>query len=210
MPEYLKIAVFASGKGSNLKAIIDAINSKELSNVEITCVISNRKDAGALEIARVNGIPAYFLNLKDFSSEEEFVSEVLQVLQRHSVNFIVLAGYLKLLNPLIVKSFRNRILNIHPALLPKYGGKGMYGLNVHRAVLANGEKYSGVTVHIVDEEYDHGPIIMQEKVEISPDETPESLEKKIQLVEHRIYPQAIKLFADEKIKIGSEIIINDK
>lgn len=209
MSEYLKIAVFASGKGSNLKALIDAIKQQVLNNAEIVCVISNKKDAGALAIAQENDIPAYYLSRNNFLSEDDFVSEILKVLNLHSVNFIVLAGYLKLLNPMIVKTYKNRILNIHPALLPKYGGKGMYGLNVHRAVLANHERFSGATVHIVDEEYDHGPIVIQEMVEISSDETPESLEKKVQAIEHRIYPEAIKLFVDGKIKILDNIIIHD-
>ncbi len=207
MNEGLKIAVFASGKGSNLQAIIDAIESGKLLNSEVVCVISNKKDAGALEIAKSNGISAYYIASENYSNRDDFDSAIIDVLNFHSVNLILLAGYLKLLSPIIVQKYRNRILNIHPALLPKFGGKGMYGLNVHRAVIESGEKISGATVHLVDEEYDHGPIIIQESVELDPDETPESLQKKIQKIEHKIYPEAVKLFAEGKIKIQNEIIM---
>lgn len=207
MNERLKIAVFASGRGSNLQAIIDAIESGKLLNSKVVCVISNKKDAGALEIAKSNSISAYYIASENYSSREDFDSAIIDVLNFHSVNLILLAGYLKLLSPIIVQKYRNRILNIHPALLPKFGGKGMYGLNVHRAVIESGEKISGATVHLVDEEYDHGPIIIQESVELDPDETPESLQKKIQKIEHKIYPEAVKLFAEGKIKIQNEIIM---
>lgn len=208
MAEELKIAVFASGKGSNLKAILDAIKERRLINTAVVCVISNKKDAGALEIAKFNSIPAYYINQSNYSNSDDFDAAIIEVLIRHSVNFIVLAGYLKLLSPRIVRQYKDRILNIHPALLPKFGGKGMYGLNVHRAVIECGEKISGATVHLVDEEYDHGPIVLQESIELDPDETPESLQKKIQEIEHRIYPEAIKLFVEGKF-IEKEIINNE-
>lgn len=208
MAEELKIAVFASGKGSNLKAILDAIKERRLINTAVVCVISNKKDAGALEIAKYNNIPAYYISQSNYSNSDDFDAAIIEVLIRHSVNFIVLAGYLKLLSPRIVRKYKDRILNIHPALLPKFGGKGMYGLNVHRAVIECGEKISGATVHLVDEEYDHGPIVLQESIELDPDETPESLQKKIQEIEHRIYPEAIKLFVEGKF-IEKEIINNE-
>ncbi|RCK77685.1 MAG: Phosphoribosylglycinamide formyltransferase [Ignavibacteriae bacterium] len=208
MAEELKIAVFASGKGSNLKAILDAIKERRLINTAVVCVISNKKDAGALEIAKYNNIPAYYISQSNYSNSDDFDAAIIEVLIRHSVNFIVLAGYLKLLSPRIVRKYKDRILNIHPALLPKFGGKGMYGLNVHRAVIECGEKISGATVHLVDEEYDHGPIVLQDSIELDPDETPESLQKKIQEIEHRIYPEAIKLFVEGKF-IEKEIINNE-
>lgn len=208
MAEELKIAVFASGKGSNLKAILDAIKERRLINTAVVCVISNKKDAGALEIAKFNSIPAYYISQSNYSNSDDFDAAIIEVLIRHSVNFIVLAGYLKLLSPRIVRKYKDRILNIHPALLPKFGGKGMYGLNVHRAVIECGEKISGATVHLVDEEYDHGPIVLQDSIELDPDETPESLQKKIQEIEHRIYPEAIKLFVEGKF-IEKEIINNE-
>lgn len=206
MLEDLKIAVFASGKGSNLNAIINAINNGMIPNTQIVCVISNNSDSGALQIGKNFGISSYHISRKQFISDDKYNTAIMKVLESHNTNFIVLAGYMKLLDTSIVQRYRNRILNIHPALLPKYGGKGMYGRYVHEKVLACGEKYSGVTVHIVDEEYDHGPIVLQVQVEISEKETPESLERKIQNLEHKIYPEAIKLFAEGRVKVENQIV----
>lgn len=206
MLEDLKIAVFASGKGSNLNAIINAINNGMIPNTQIVCVISNNSDSGALQIGKNFGISSYHISRKQFISDDKYNTAIMKVLESHNTNFIVLAGYMKLLDTSIVQRYRNRILNIHPALLPKYGGKGMYGRYVHEKVLACGEKYSGVTVHIVDEEYDHGPIVLQVQVEISDKETPESLERKIQNLEHKIYPEAIKLFAEGRVKVENQIV----
>lgn len=202
MPLPLNIAVFASGRGSNFQAILTAIQNRTITNAQIVLVVSNRADAGALDIARVHSIPALHLDRKQFASDEEFTAAVLRTLEEHGVNFIVLAGYLKKLSSEVVRRYRNRIVNIHPALLPRFGGKGMYGIHVHEAVIQSGAKISGATVHLVDEEYDHGPIILQRAVEVSSNDTPESLAEKVLQIEHTLYPEAIRLFAEGKVKVN--------
>ncbi len=206
----MNIAVFASGRGSNLMAILNAIKEGKL-NAKISVVISNNSNAGALEIARANGIDALHISRKQFSSDEEYVQKILNELKSRNVELIVLAGYMKKIPSEIIKEYPNRILNIHPALLPSFGGQGMYGLNVHKAVIESGVKITGVTVHIVDEEYDHGPIVMQKAIEVRDDDTPETLAERVLKVEHEIYPQAIKLFVEGKIKVsGRKVIIKDE
>ncbi|CUT04799.1 phosphoribosylglycinamide formyltransferase-1 [Candidatus Chrysopegis kryptomonas] len=206
----MNIAVFASGRGSNLMAILNAIKEGKL-NAKISLVISNNSNAGALEIARANGIDALHISRKQFSSDEEYVQKILNELKSRNVELIVLAGYMKKIPSEIIKEYPNKILNIHPALLPAFGGQGMYGLNVHKAVIESGVKITGVTVHIVDEEYDHGPIVMQRAVEVRDDDTPETLAERVLKVEHEIYPQAIKLFVEGKIKVsGRKVIIKDE
>jgi len=200
--EVLNIAVFASGRGTNFEAILRAIESGKLHNLSIAAVISNNSDAPVLTIARENNIPAYHLSQKQFPSEEKFDEAILDVFDRHGVNFIVLAGYMKKLSTNLVRKFHNRILNIHPALLPKFGGKGMYGMHVHEAVIHSGDKISGVTVHIVDEEYDHGPIVRQRTVAVDENETPETLATKIHAIEHQLYPEVLQLFADDRVRVN--------
>ena len=174
-------------------------------------VISNNSNAGALEIARANGIDALHISRKQFSSDEDYVNRILCELKSRNIELIVLAGYMKKIPPEIIREYPNRILNIHPALLPAFGGLGMYGMNVHKAVIDYGVKITGVTVHIVDEEYDHGPIVMQRAVEVRDDDTPETLAERVLKVEHEIYPQAIKLFVEGKVKIsGRKVIIKNE
>ncbi len=197
---HLRLAVLASGRGSNLEAILRAIERREL-DAEVVVVISNNSTAGALEIARAHGIAAVHLSSRQFATQEEFDQAFLNLLERHGVNFIALAGYLKMLSPTVVRAFRHRILNIHPALLPSFGGKGMYGHYVHEAVLAYGCKVSGATVHLVDEEYDTGPPVMQECVPVHEDDTPETLAARVLTVEHRIYAQALQLFAEDRVVV---------
>lgn len=197
----LNIAVLASGRGSNFQAILEAIEEGKIRNASIVVVISNNSDAGALEIARANNIPALHLSRKHFSSEEEFNKKLLNVLDQYTVNLIALAGYMKKLDPCVIQKYKNRIINIHPALLPAFGGKGMYGMHVHEAVLNYGAKVSGATVHIVDEGYDQGPIVLQQAIEVAEDETPESLAAKILTVEHQLYPEAVRLFAENQITV---------
>ena len=182
----LNIAVFGSGRGSNFQAILQAMEKGKLPGVRIVLVIGNNSGAGILEIAREHGIPALPLSERQFPGEEEFVSKLLHVLSEHNVNFIALAGYMKRLHPRVIKAYRNAIVNIHPALLPKFGGKGLYGMHVHEAVIAAGEKISGATVHIVDEEYDHGRIVLQQTVAVDPQDTPETLAAKVLQLEHKI------------------------
>ena len=169
--------------------------------VQVVVLISNKSDAGAMEIARAHKIPTQHLSQKMFSSEEALAKAMLDVLGRERADFIVLAGYLKKIPAQVIRQYRNRIINIHPALLPLFGGDGMYGHRVHESVLASGEKISGATVHLVDEEYDHGQIVMQKTVDITPEETPDSLAAKVLKVEHEIFPLALKAFAEGRVKI---------
>jgi len=191
----LNIAVFGSGRGSNFHAILDAIKSDKIPHTRIACIISNNSGAGILELAHENSLPAYHLSQKQFGSEEEFVNRMLALLRMHDVNFIALAGYMKLLPSRIIAEYRGRIVNIHPALLPKFGGRGMYGSRVHEAVLAAGETYSGATVHLVDEVFDHGAILLQKAVPVLANDSPESLAARVLQIEHEIYPEAIRQFA---------------
>lgn len=197
----LNIAVFASGKGSNFRAILDAIKAGKIQNAQIVLVISNNSDAGALVTACENNIPTLHISRKQFNSDEDFNDALLARLSAYNVNFIVLAGYMKKIDARIVRVFKNRMINIHPALLPKYGGNGMYGMNVHEAVIVNKERFSGATVHIVDEEYDHGQIILQKTVQVEENDTPETLATRVLQIEHEIYPEAIRLFSEGKVKI---------
>ncbi len=198
----LNLAIFASGRGSNFEAILRAIDTGKLHNVSVAVVISNNSDAPVLTIAREHNIPSYYLSHKQFSSDQEFVSRIFNVFDEHRVNFIILAGYMKKLPTSLIEKFRNRILNIHPALLPKFGGKGMYGMHVHEAVINSGEKVSGATVHIVDEEYDRGPIVKQLIVRVESGETPETLATKVHALEHELYSEVLQLFADERVRIN--------
>lgn len=195
----LNVAVLGSGRGSNFQAILNAIDAGTLQGVRIALVLSNNSGAGILNIARSRGLPAVHMSEKQFHNEPSFVDAFLATLHRHGADFVALAGYMKRVPPRVIATFRNRIVNIHPALLPKFGGKGMYGIHVHEAVLAAGEKVSGATVHIVDEEYDRGPIVLQRQVAVRPDDTPETLAARVLQVEHQIYPEALGLLADGRM-----------
>jgi phosphoribosylglycinamide formyltransferase-1 len=197
----LKLGILASGRGSNFQAIWNSIQAGQL-HAQVQVVISNNADAGALDFARTQGLPAVHLARNQYDSKESFVQAFLKTLDDYEVNFIVLAGYMKLLSPEIVRAFRNRIINIHPALLPAFGGKGMYGHFVHEAVLAQGCKISGVTVHLVNEEYDQGPIVAQQCVPVLEPDTPESLAARVLKVEHIIFSQALQLFAEERVEVA--------
>jgi phosphoribosylglycinamide formyltransferase-1 len=196
----MNIAIFASGRGSNFQAILSAIDTGLLS-ARVTVLISNRSDAAALDIARARKIQTSHLSQKMFPSEEALVEAMLNVLSQQRVELLVLAGYMKKIPLQVVRRYRNRIVNIHPALLPSFGGAGMYGHFVHEAVIASGMKVSGATVHLVDEEYDRGPIVMQKTVEIIQEDTPDLLAAKVLKIEHEIYPLALKAFAEGKVKI---------
>lgn len=194
----MNIGVFASGRGSNFQAILDAIQQRILS-ARVTLVLSNKSDAGALEIARTHALPALHLSQKQFPDEDSFAAAMLAALTNHEVQLVALAGYLKKIPGAVVRQYRNRILNIHPALLPSFGGPGMYGHYVHEAVIASGAKVSGATVHLVDEEYDRGPIVLQQVVAVEEHDTPETLAAKVLNVEHTIYPLALKAFSENRI-----------
>jgi phosphoribosylglycinamide formyltransferase-1 len=203
----LRIAVFGSGRGSNFSAIENAVRSGKLSNVHLVLVISNNSSSGILELAVRSGIPAVHLSRLQFPDEDAYVNALLRTLDEKQVNFIVLAGYMKRLPSRLIGRFRNRIINIHPALLPKFGGKGMYGEHVHRAVLASGDKESGATVHVVDENYDSGPVVLQKRVPVLPSDTVESLSSRVLRVEHEIYPEAIRLFSEGRVSFSDHQVV---
>jgi phosphoribosylglycinamide formyltransferase-1 len=202
----LNLCVLASGRGSNLNSIINSQKKGKIAS-KVVLVISNNSLSNALNIARTNQIPAYHLSLKHFNTEQEYVKEFLKLLQRYKIDLIILAGYMKLVPPEIVRKYKNRILNIHPALLPSFCGQGMYGMNVHEAVINYGAKVSGASVHIVDEIYDHGPVVIQKTVNVSDEDTPETLQKKILKIEHRLFPEAIKLFETKKLTLSGRRVI---
>ncbi len=202
----MKIAVFVSGGGTNLQAIIDNISSGYLKGVEIVRVIASNKDAYALQRAADNGIPAKVMSVRDYPSRNEWDEAVLSELRESGAELIVLAGYLSLLGTMVVHEFSDRIINIHPALIPSFCGAGMYGIRPHEAALKRGVKVSGATVHFVNENYDEGPIILQKSVDVLPDDTPESLQKRIMKeCEQVILPRAIRLIADGKVSIENNI-----
>ncbi|MBO4408207.1 MAG: phosphoribosylglycinamide formyltransferase [Clostridiales bacterium] len=202
----MKIAVFVSGGGTNLQAIIDRIKSGYLSNVEISLVISSSPAAYALTRAKDNNIPCKVFSRKDYDDLAVWDKDVLKALNESGAELVVLAGYLSLLGPEVVKAFNNRIINIHPALIPSFCGKGMYGIRPHKAVLERGVKVSGATVHFVNEVYDEGPILLQKAENVRPDDTPETLQQRIMKnCEQDILPRAIKLISEGKVTIENNI-----
>ena len=202
MPSVKKnLAVLVSGSGTNLQAIIDAVKSSELKNTEISIVVSNKKDSYALKRAENERIKSLFINPQEFSDNIKFDEKLIEVINNYQVDLIVLAGYTKILTSTFVNAFCGKIINIHPALLPDFGGKGMYGLKVHEAVLKSGVKESGCTVHVVTSRVDAGPIIAQKKVPVLKGDTPEILQKRILIEEHKLLIKAIKTILFEKIGV---------
>lgn len=192
----LRLAVFASGGGSNLQAIIDRFNksSDAAALLRVALVISDRADSGALERARAAGIEATHIQVTGRPPELS-TREMLAALESADIDLIALAGYLRLIPSAVIKRFPDRIVNIHPAMLPMFGGKGMYGMNVHRAVLESGVPFSGATVHYVNERYDEGAVIAQFPVPVKPDDTAETLAARVLEVEHLLYPAALEVVA---------------
>lgn len=198
----LKLGVLVSGGGTNLQAIMDAIDAGVITNAEVGLVISNNKGAYALKRAENKGIPARCISPKDYADREEFHKALLAELQENQVDLVVLAGFLVAVPPMIVEAYPNRIINIHPSLIPSFCGTGYYGLHVHEAALKRGVKISGATVHFVDEGTDTGPIIMQKPVEVRPDDTPEVLQRRImEQAEWQIMPKVIDLIAHDKVHV---------
>ncbi len=193
-----RIAVLCSGGGSNLQALLDAIDAGEIHG-EVVLVLSNRSGAYALERARVKGIPALFISKKEAGSDAVFNDTILAHLRLCEADLVVLAGYLPMIGAQIVRAYPNRILNIHPSLIPAFCGQGMYGERVHAAVLAYGAKQSGATVHFVDEVADNGPIVMQAAVPVQEDDDVHTLAARVLTAEHRILPRSVALFCDEKL-----------
>jgi len=196
----LRIGVLVSGRGSNLQAIMDGCKKGYIPG-DVVCVISDKKDALALERARREEIPAIFLDPRQYPSREEYDEKLIETLKKHAVELVCLAGFMRILTPPFIKAFPYKIMNIHPSLVPAFCGKGMYGLKVHQAVLDFGAKVTGCTVHFVTEEVDLGPIIIQIPVVVREDDTPETLSQRVLKREHRAYPLAIKLFAEGRLKI---------
>ena len=202
----LKIAVLVSGGGTNLKAIIDKIASGEITNTEIALVFSNNRKAYALERAKMAGIPAKALSPKQFENREAFNDAVLEVIEESKADLIVLAGCLMYIPPKLIEKYHNRIINIHPSLIPSFCGKGYYGLTVHEKALERGVKVTGATVHFVDEVLDNGPIILQKAVMIEEGDTPEVLQRRVmEQAEWVILPKAIDLIANGKISVENGI-----
>lgn len=201
----MKIAVFVSGRGSNLNAIL---NYPDLNNkVEVAAVVSDKIDCKAFEIAKEFEIKTFTIGAGIGRINQ---NEITSTLKKLGVSFIVLAGYLKLIPNDLIENFKNKIINIHPALLPSFGGKGMYGMNVHRAVFDSSSKVSGATVHLVDNTYDTGKIVAQRCVDISDVKTPEEIAERVLKIEHQLLPEVVKAFAEDRVKIQPDrvVIIN--
>jgi len=207
----MKVAVLVSGGGTNLQALIDAKNRGELPNVEFACVVSNRKKAYALERARLNGIEAVYLSTVSYPDKEAYNVALRDALLERGVEAIVLAGFLVVLGKPVIDAFRGRIINIHPSLIPAFCGDGFYGLKVHEEALRRGVKVSGATVHFVDDGTDTGPIILQKAVEILPEDTPETLQRRImEQAEWKLLPQAIELLAEGRLEIQEHRVVIKK
>jgi phosphoribosylglycinamide formyltransferase-1 len=195
------VGVLASGNGTNLQAILDASQAPKSIGARVAVVISNEPQAFTLERARKMGVDAVVVNHRDFDTRERFEEKLIEELDSREVDLVCLAGFMRILTPLFVRHYQGRMMNIHPALLPLFGGKGFYGDKVHRAALESGMKFSGCTVHFVTEETDGGPIILQAVVPILDDDTAETLAGRIHKKEHEIYPEAVKLFAEGRLEV---------
>lgn len=198
----LRLAVLVSGGGTNLQAVLDAIDNGTITNAKVEVVISNNKNAYALERAKNHGIEAICISPKDFETRDAFNSAFLEKLDTYQPDLIVLAGFLVVIPEMMIKKYENRIINIHPSLIPSFCGKGYYGLKVHEGVLSRGVKVTGATVHFVDEGTDTGPIILQKAVEVQQDDTPEILQRRVmEQAEWIIMPKAIDLIANGKVSV---------
>lgn len=203
----LNIGVLVSGGGTNLQKLIDAQQAGEIVNGTLRVVISSRPDAYALERAKNAGIEAITLHRKDYGSVEEYSQALIDALRERQVDLVVLAGFLTITGDNFVEAFRNKIINVHPALLPSFGGKGYYGLHVHEAVLARGVKVTGATVHFVNEVCDGGPIILQKAVEVQEGDTPEILQKRVmEQAEWILLPKAVSLFCQGKLTVKDGVV----
>lgn len=193
----VNITVLVSGNGTNLQSIIDKIEDGFLDKAQIVLVISSNKEAYALQRAKNTGIKGVSISKEQWPDKEERCETMIEELEKAGTDIIVLAGYMNILEPRLIELYRDRIINIHPSLIPKFCGKGYYGMRVHRAVISDGEKISGATVHFVDEGIDTGKIILQEQVAVKSDDTAETLAEKVLLIEHRILPEAIKMLCEK-------------
>jgi len=203
----INIAVMISGhgRGSNLQAIIDACKDGRIDG-RVAVVIGVKDDAPAMQRARDNGIPSVEVRPKEFDTDEDYGHRIMDLLSEHRVDLICLAGYMRILPLDVVRAFRSRIMNTHAALIPSFCGKGMYGEHVHNAVIEYGAKVSGCTIHLVDEQYDTGPIIIQKCVPVEEGDTPETLAARILPLEHQSYVEAVQLFAQGRLKVEGRIV----
>ncbi len=203
----INIAVMISGhgRGSNMQAIIDACRDGRIDG-RVAIVIGTRDDAPAMQRARDNGVTAVEVRPKAFETDEGYGGALLDVLADHEVDLICLAGYMRILPGSVISGYRSRVMNIHPALIPLFCGKGMFGEHVHQAVIDSGMKVTGVTVHFVDEQYDTGPIILQKCVPVEEGDTAETLAARVLVQEHNAYPEAIQLFAQSRLKVEGRIV----
>lgn len=204
-----RIGVLVSGGGTNLQAILDAQNSGIIKSGKVSCVISNNSRAYALERAKQNNVPAYFVSRKE--QGENFENEILRILKDEKIDVVVLAGFMCILGDTLIKAYPNKIVNVHPALIPSFCGEGFYGLHVHEKALEYGVKLTGATVHFVNEIADGGPIIMQKSVEIKEGDTPEVLQKRVMTeAEHIILPKSVELLCAGKITVdGRKVLIKN-
>ena len=197
-----KIVVLVSGGGTNLQALIDACEAGKIPNGKITCVISSKPGVYALERAEKHGIPTRVIPRKDYPDSKAFSADLLTALQEEEADLVVYAGFMTIVDEMVAKAFPNRMINVHPALIPSFCGKGFYGLHVHEAALEKGVKITGATVHFVTEVCDGGPIILQKAVEVQNGDTPETLQKRVmEQAEWDILPRAAALFCDDKILV---------
>lgn len=204
----LKVAVLVSGGGTNLQAILDAIDEGRITNARVDVVISNNPGAYALERAKGHGIEALCISPKDYESREAFNEAFLAKLDSYQVDLVVLAGFLVVIPEQMIARYRNRIINIHPSLIPSFCGKGFYGLKVHEAALGYGVKVSGATVHFVEADVDAGAIVMQRAVSVEDGDTPESLQARVLKAEHEILPLCVKLLCEGRVaKEGRKVYI---
>ena len=198
----IRVGVLVSGGGTNLQAIIDAVKNKTITNASLEVVISNKKDAYALTRAKENNIAAECVCVKDYETREEFNKALIEKIDSYNLDLIVLAGFLVVLPPELIAKYRNKIINVHPSLIPSFCGNGFYGLHVHEKALERGVKVTGATVHFVDEGTDTGPIILQKAVEVEQDDTPEILQRRVmEKAEWIIMPKAIDLIANGKVSV---------
>ena len=203
----LKIAVLVSGGGTNLQALIDAEKRGEIVNGEISLVISSKSDAFALERAQKAGIPCEVLIRKQYATMEEYDRAWIGLLQKNQIDLIVLAGFMTIISDRVIDAYRNKIINVHPSLIPAFCGEGFYGLRVHEAALQRGVKLTGATIHFVNEVCDGGPIILQKAVTVSPDDTPQTLQKRVmEEAEWKLLPQAVSLFCQGKLEIEQDFV----
>jgi len=201
----MTIALFASGGGSNAGAVLAAIADSRI-DARAGLLVTDRDGIGALDRAQAHSVPTAVIPPRNHADEDAFGEALLAALRAHAVDAIVLAGYLRKIPPPVVGAYRHRILNVHPSLLPAFGGTGMYGRRVHEAVLAHGCRVSGATVHLVDEQFDTGPIVLQRCVPVEPGDTPETLAARVLAAEHQILPEAVGLLASGRLRVDGRLV----